>query len=31
MADDHCDPQILTIIDEPIPAKIDGDRLVALV
>ncbi|MBB3928614.1 hypothetical protein GGR43_004359 [Sphingobium jiangsuense] len=30
MADDHCDPQILTIIDEPIPAEIDGDRLVAL-
>src|SRR3546814_7182947 len=27
MADDHCDPQILTIIDEPIPAEIDGDRL----
>src|SRR3546814_10633476 len=26
MADDHCDPQILTIIDEPIPAEIDGDR-----
>jgi hypothetical protein len=30
MADDHCDPQILTILDEPIPAEIDGDRLVAL-
>src|SRR3546814_11526622 len=26
MAADHCDPQILTIIDEPIPAEIDGDR-----
>ena len=30
MAVDHCDPQILTTNDEPIPAEIDGDRLVAL-
>lgn len=30
MAGDHCDPKLLTIIDEPIPAEIDGDRLVAL-
>lgn len=30
MAGDHCDPKLLTIFDEPIPAEIDGDRLVAL-
>lgn len=30
MAKDHCDSQILTIIDEPIPVEIDGNRLVAL-
>lgn len=31
LASDHCDPKLLTMIDEPIPAEIDGDRLVALV
>jgi hypothetical protein len=31
MAGDHCDPRLLTIIDEPTPAEIDGNRLVALV
>lgn len=30
MAGDHCDRKLLTIIDEPIPAEIDGARLVAL-
>lgn len=30
MAGGHCDPKLLTIIDEPIPAEIDGDRLVPL-
>ncbi|HET9639891.1 MAG TPA: hypothetical protein VFP12_11865 [Allosphingosinicella sp.] len=30
MAGEHCDPKLLTIIDEPIPAEIDGDKLVAL-
>lgn len=30
MASDHCDPKLLTIIDEPIPAEIEGGRLVAL-
>jgi hypothetical protein len=30
MAGDHCDPKLLTMINEPIPAEIDGDRLVAL-
>lgn len=30
MAGNHCDPKLLTIVDEPIPAEIDGDRLVAL-
>jgi hypothetical protein len=28
MAGDHCDPKLLHIIDEPIPAEIEGDRLV---
>lgn len=27
---DHCDPKLLTITDEPIPAEIEGNRLVAL-
>lgn len=31
MARDYCDPQLLTILDEPIPTEMDGDRLVALV
>jgi len=30
MAGDHCDPNLLTMIDEPIPAEIEGERLVAL-
>lgn len=30
MASDHCDSKLLTMIDEPIPAEIDGDRLIAL-
>lgn len=30
MASDHCDSKLLTMLDEPIPAEIDGDRLVAL-
>lgn len=30
MVGHHCDPKLLTVIDEPIPAEIDGDRLVAL-
>ena len=30
MAGEYCDPRILTIIDEPIPAEIDGNWLVAL-
>jgi hypothetical protein len=30
MAGNHCDPTLLTIIEEPVPAEIDGDRLVAL-
>ncbi len=30
IAGDHCDPKLLTVIDEPIPAEIDGGRLVAL-
>lgn len=29
-AGDHCDPKLLTFIDMPIPAEIDGDRLVSL-
>ena len=29
-ADLHCDPRLLTVLDEPIPAEIEGDRLVAL-
>lgn len=27
---DHCDPVLLTIVEEPIPAEIEGDRLIAL-
>lgn len=27
---DHCDPVLLAILDEPIPAEIDGERLVPL-
>lgn len=30
MAGDHCDPKLITVIDQPIPAEIDGDRLVPL-
>lgn len=30
MAKDHCDPRLLNIIDEPIPAEIHGDRLAVL-
>lgn len=30
MADNHCDPKLLTLIDKPIPAEIEGDRLVVL-
>ena len=26
----HCDPGILTFMEAPVPAEIDGDRLVAL-
>ncbi len=29
-ARDHCDSKLLTTIDEPIPAEIDGDRLIPL-
>lgn len=29
-AADHCEPKLLSAIDEPIPAEIDGSRLVAL-
>jgi hypothetical protein len=31
MSGDHCDPKLLTYSDEPIPAEIEGGRLVALV
>jgi hypothetical protein len=27
---DHCDPVLLAVFDEPIPAEIDGDRLIPL-
>jgi hypothetical protein len=30
LASAHCDPKLLTRIEEPIPAEIDGERLVAL-
>jgi len=30
VAVDHCDALLLTVFDEPIPAEIDGDRLIAL-
>lgn len=30
MAAAHCDPKLLTFMDEPIPVEIEGDRLVAL-
>jgi hypothetical protein len=30
MGADHCDPSLLTMFHEPIPAEIEGDRLVAL-
>lgn len=30
VAVDHCDPVLLTIFDEPIPAEIEGNRLIAL-
>jgi hypothetical protein len=30
IADDHCDPKLLTMFEEPTPAEIDGDRLVAI-
>jgi hypothetical protein len=30
MARDHCDPRLLATFEEPIPAEIGGDRLVAL-
>jgi hypothetical protein len=30
MSGDYCDPKLLTHFDEPIPAEIEGDRLVAL-
>lgn len=30
MAVDHCDPMLLSIFHEPIPAEIEGDKLVAL-
>ena len=30
MADDYCEPKLLNMIGEVIPAEIDGDRLVAL-
>ena len=30
VAVDHCDPVLLAVFDEPIPAEIDGDRLIAL-
>ena len=30
MASDHCDPELLNGFAEPIPAEIDGDRLVPL-
>ena len=26
----HCDLRLLTVLDEPIPADIEGDRLVTL-
>jgi hypothetical protein len=29
-ASDHCDPNLLSFIDEPIPVEIEGERLVAL-
>lgn len=29
-ASDHCDPNLLSFIGEPIPAEIEGERLVAL-
>lgn len=28
---DHCDPVLLNIVEEPIPAEIEGDRLIALI
>jgi hypothetical protein len=31
MARDHCDPKLISMLDEPMPADIDGSRLVPLV
>lgn len=29
-AEDHCDPQLLSMLDDPVPADIEGNRLVGL-